>query len=93
MDKKIKAIRRLEEIEDELARVDGMQGFRERLTSIRSDIVGAEMDDIFIQVRSEPQHQPVTECVECGEPIDGDTMVPRGEGPMDIDCWLEWTKR
>lgn len=43
------AARRLEEIEDELAQVDGMEDFRERITNVRVDLVGMGMgiDEAF----------------------------------------------
>ena len=41
------ALRRIEEIEDELSQMDGMEEIRERLTDARSDIANAEMARII----------------------------------------------
>lgn len=41
------AARRLEAIEDELATVDGMEAFRERLSNIRADVVEAGLDSLL----------------------------------------------
>lgn len=34
----------------------------------------------------------MTECVECGDEIQGGVFIPiDGPGPMDIDCFKEYT--
>lgn len=48
-------------------------------------------DDINIPVEGEKRSRERT-CTECGEAIDGDVMIPEGEGPMHTDCWTEWMK-
>lgn len=33
----------------------------------------------------------MTDCVECGNEIDGDVFIPEGgDGPMDKDCFIEF---
>jgi len=29
-------------------------------------------------------------CIVCEQTIDGDVMIPEDDGPMHIDCFLEW---
>jgi len=31
-------------------------------------------------------------CVECGEEIEGDVMIPEEDGPMHTECWKDWMK-
>jgi hypothetical protein len=38
-------------------------------------------------MRPRPGH---SDCVECGERINGDIMEPEDEGPMHTDCWRDW---
>lgn len=50
-----------------------------------------EMDKPIITVNDGSTRRPRT-CVECGESILGDVMIPEGTGPMHTACWVDWVK-
>jgi len=54
--------------------------------------------DVWGEITEENYHVSVRDtrtgrtrnCVECGEEIEGDMMIPEGSGPMHTDCWTDW---
>ena len=52
-------------------------------TSENDFIIGAEHDPI------KTVHPPI-ECVVCTDDINEDMVAPVYEGPMHVDCFIEW---
>lgn len=51
------------------------------------------MTDFHIQVTEQAASLEEQWCVVCDDRIDGDVMIPEGEGPMHPDCWVKWVEQ
>jgi len=58
----------------------------ERVRDVWSEIVE---ENYQVGVRANGPRRTRT-CVECGEEIEGDVMIPEGAGPMHTGCWTDW---
>jgi hypothetical protein len=79
-------IRRLEQLEDELAAMGGMNEIRERVTNIRADIVDAEMERAVGEARFEYEMKNYGYDSDTWRPKDYETLEDAIED-MAADGW------